>query len=115
MLGQEPFDAAKRQLHEFAADLDLGRVPGRKDQIAYVLASFEHGCDQLRRGEGRLRLRLSAVCGCGSSGIVILQATRRLVAPSYVREPGKGVSLGVLTYAVYEIFRDRACAVVIVM
>jgi hypothetical protein len=41
---------------------------------------------------------------------VFLQATRRQVAPSYVREPGKDVSLGVVTFLVYEIFA-RACGV----
>ncbi len=38
--GQQSFQAAKRQLHQFSAELDLRRVAGRKDQIAHVLTSF---------------------------------------------------------------------------
>ena len=50
MLRREPLEPLKFQFHQLAVALDLRRVTRRENQIAHLLAAFQHCGDELRRG-----------------------------------------------------------------
>src|SRR5207302_4923581 len=52
MLRREPLEPLKFQFHQLAAALDLWGVTRGENQIAHLLATFQHCGNELRRGYG---------------------------------------------------------------
>src|SRR5258705_8210382 len=65
--GDQAFEALEFQFDELAADFDLRGATGREDEVADVLAGFQHGSDELRHVEAALNeCGGRRICGHGS-------------------------------------------------
>ncbi len=65
--GDQTLEALEFQFDELAADFDLRRAAGGKDEVAHVLAGFQHGSDELRHVEAALNeCGGRRICGHGS-------------------------------------------------